>query len=457
MDKPTKKRQAVVIIHGIGNQFPMDTAREFVENIKKDSDILYSSPDREANYFETRRLSLSHRKTDFYEFYWANLITEPSLSDLYSWVFRLLFIKKPSPRVRQLVFGIRFFCVLLLLSFVYTFYQDMQSFTDPSHEDYAVPFTGSGLFALFTFLAFKFLVPMVHSKAAQTVGDAVKYLTPSPSNIESRYRIRKKGISLLKKLHEKKDADGDPQYERIVILGHSLGSVVAYDLITHLWHDYMYTYEPETLPVVQPILDELSQLINQHHRDRSVCSGSVPEFPLELFRELQRKLFKEIKSLKNPWLISDFISVGSPLCHGDLILAKNYEDFDKKTNYREFPLCPPKIEVKHDPATHTIVKDYDNSISFRKDMPGLGDGTPKFPMRVINHSSQFAFIQWTNIYFTNDYVGGDLGFYFGAGIQNIRLVPEGGWAKKKLPMFSHTSYWSKGQDVSKERILEHIF
>lgn len=103
MEKPTSKKQAVIIIHGIGNQYPMETAKEFVENIKEDSDILYSSPDREANYFETRRLSLSQKKTDFYEFYWANLISEPKLSELYFWVLKILFCKKPSPRVQLLV------------------------------------------------------------------------------------------------------------------------------------------------------------------------------------------------------------------------------------------------------------------------------------------------------------------------------------------------------------------
>lgn len=69
MEHQTKQKQAVVIIYGIGNQFPMETAREFVENIKDENDILYSSPDREANFFETRRLSLSVKNTDFYEFY----------------------------------------------------------------------------------------------------------------------------------------------------------------------------------------------------------------------------------------------------------------------------------------------------------------------------------------------------------------------------------------------------
>ena len=61
----SNQKQAVVIIHGIGNQLPMQTARQFVENIKDDTDILYSSPDREANFFETRRLSLSSKKNRF--------------------------------------------------------------------------------------------------------------------------------------------------------------------------------------------------------------------------------------------------------------------------------------------------------------------------------------------------------------------------------------------------------
>ena len=30
-------------------------------------------------------------------------------------------------------------------------------------------------------------------------------------------------------------------------------------------------------------------------------------------------LFDELKSLNNPWLIIDFITVGSPLCHGAIL------------------------------------------------------------------------------------------------------------------------------------------
>lgn len=446
MEKPTSKKQAVIIIHGIGNQYPMETAKEFVENIKEDSDILYSSPDREANYFETRRLSLSQKKTDFYEFYWANLISEPKLSELYFWVLKLLFCKKPSSRVQLLVWSIRILTLSLLFTFGYIVFIDIQNFETEGY----LTFTHSGIFALVSFVLLKFIVPIINSKAAQTVGDAVKYLTPSPQNIESRYKIRKKGIQLLKKLHEKTDEDGQPLYQRIIIVGHSLGSVVAYDLITNLWHEYMYEYHPDEFPAAQPILEEMTALINQSHQQKEQT------FPIEQFRELQKKLFKEIKKLKNPWLISDFISIGSPLCHGDYILTKNFEEFDKKTNYREYPLCPPKIEVKKE--KNAIVKDYDNAISFSANLVLNNKGIrEKKPMRFINHNSQFSFIQWTNIYFQNDFVGGELNEFFGKGIQNVPLKANGNWIKRNLPFFSHTNYWSKSQQHSIDEILKQIF
>lgn len=421
-------KQAVVIIHGIGSQLPMDTAREFVENIKDEKDILYSSPDREANFFETRRLSLSRKKTDFYEFYWANLVSEPSGSDLFEWVRKLLFVKKPSLRVRKLVTKIRVFVVLFIALFVFFILRDIES----SKNGLSV--WNTGIYSIASFVLIRFLLPLINLKFAQTAGDAVKYLTPSPQNIDSRYKIKQKGIELLKKLHEKQDKDGNPLYSRIVIIGHSLGSIVGYDIITNLWHDYIYTYVPEKAPVLQPVLDKMTKLLAE-------CHQSKCKFPREEYNQLQEELFSEIKTLKNPWLVTDFITIGSPLCHGAYIMAKDYAEFDRKTNYRELPLNPPKIEVKL--QGNEIVKDYENAIAYPEDIKGK-DGKA-VAMKVINHSSQFSFIKWTNIYFENDYVGGDLNYYFGDGIQNHSFTPKGGYSKRKLPFFSHTHYWDADQ------------
>ena len=107
-------------------------------------------------------------------------------------------------------------------------------------------------------------------------------------------------------------------------------------------------------------------------------------------------------------------------------MAKNYAEFDRRTNYRELPLNPPKIEVKQ--TGNAIVKDYSRAISY-EDKVKDKNGTD-ISFRVINHSSQFSFIRWNNIYFDNDYVGGDLNYYFGEGIQNHCFTPKGSFAKE---------------------------
>jgi hypothetical protein len=64
------------------------------------------------------------------------------------------------------------------------------------------------------------------------LGDAARYLSPRPRNIALRQKIRSEGLKLFRSLH----ASGE--YDRIVVVGHSLGSVIGYDLITHLWQEY---------------------------------------------------------------------------------------------------------------------------------------------------------------------------------------------------------------------------
>lgn len=62
------------------------------------------------------------------------------------------------------------------------------------------------------------------------LGDAARYLSPSPRNISLRQQVRANGIKLLRHLH----ASG--RYDRIVVVGHSLGSVIGYDILKHYWH-----------------------------------------------------------------------------------------------------------------------------------------------------------------------------------------------------------------------------
>ncbi|MEW8268619.1 MAG: hypothetical protein AB2731_20955 [Candidatus Thiodiazotropha sp.] len=65
----------------------------------------------------------------------------------------------------------------------------------------------------------------------EVVGDAARYLRPAAQNIQRRQEIRTAGVDLLKNLH-------DRGYDRIIIVGHSLGSVIGYDILTYAFQAY---------------------------------------------------------------------------------------------------------------------------------------------------------------------------------------------------------------------------
>ena len=85
------------------------------------------------------------------------------------------------------------------------------------------------------------------------VGDAARYLSPLPRNIRLRQKIRGECVRLLRTLH----ASGE--YDRIIVVGHSLGSVIAYDAITHLWQEFN-----EELPGLEDVLDDPQALPDIH-------------------------------------------------------------------------------------------------------------------------------------------------------------------------------------------------
>ena len=63
------------------------------------------------------------------------------------------------------------------------------------------------------------------------IGDAAIYLSPEPRNIQARQAVRDAGVALFESLHSGLDAEH--AYDRIVVVGHSLGSVIGYDILTY--------------------------------------------------------------------------------------------------------------------------------------------------------------------------------------------------------------------------------
>jgi len=101
-------RQAVVIIHGIGEQRPMDTLRGFVKAVTRKAGIrkedvsrrALSKPDYISPTLELRRMAVPGNdrpwtpgdwvSTDFYELYWAHMMTGTSWHHVTAWAGTLL-------------------------------------------------------------------------------------------------------------------------------------------------------------------------------------------------------------------------------------------------------------------------------------------------------------------------------------------------------------------------------
>ena len=119
--------------------------------------------------------------------------------------------------------------------------------------------------------------------------------------------------------------------------------------------------------------------------------------------------------------------MGSPLTHGNLLMADSNADFNLRIEEREFPVCPP---VK-DGERFT----YENS-----------EG-----QNFLHHATPFAVTRWTNLFYKGDLIGGTLANRFGVGIQDIEVAYSGGgWWKDRMSKsnpLTHNHYWASTSTV----------
>jgi hypothetical protein len=406
-------RQAVIVIHGIGEQRPMSTLRGFVAHVlpasEQNRSRLFSKPDRMSQTFELRRLSVEQSRrrpaTDFYEYYWAHHMQGTKLRHLWPWA-RAILLRRPVNVPTQLLplwtlSWLLAIGALLLLA--------------AGRID-----TGLGAASSFGGLVLAALFALVQGVAINWLGDAARYLSPLPSNIAARHAIRSEGLAFLKQLHK------SGRYDRIVLVGHSLGSVIGYDILTIYWSQVnARNNRPDRAR--QRALDDVERL------GRGLDAKSKDE-ELAAFQAAQRALWQEQRQLGNPWLVTDFVTLGSPLAHADLLLATGRDDLRTRQEQRELPRCPPTGELQRRNSTierYHYVKQY------------AVDGQPR-SIRVLHHAAPFGVTRWTNIFVPirlgvlGDLVGGPLRPVFGHGIRDIPVSD--GW-RRFVPVLSHTRYW----------------
>lgn len=432
-------RQAVVLIHGIGEQLPMGTLRPFAKNLLPEAETgpaWYSKPDGMSELFELRRIQSRGRpRTDFYEYYWAYRVENTKIWDVGRWLASLMLRhKKDVPQAARAIWWMSRLLTIVLAGLVLT-----GSLTALGNWFAAQPKLGlvwllvaaAWLAAQFVFVAY--------------LGDAARYLSPRPRNIKLRQAIRSDGLQLLKTLHK------SGRYDRIIVVGHSLGSVIGYDLIKHLWQDYNERLDLEDADIAayvrrcrtaktppQPIIrDKLSvagEALGKEGLDD--CARAAA---LDAFQGLQASAWREQRMLGNPWLISDFITIGSPLAHAMLLMSGGADDFRDRIEERELVTCPPQCDDKgyaYGASAHVDVSDKTNP----------GRPMPFTPL-LLHHAAPFAVTRWTNLYmparwgFFGDLVGGQLAPSFGPGIRDIEVSTSRWCGLARHTPLAHTSYW----------------
>ena len=402
----------------------MDTLRSFVAGIKSfleksdKSEVntkIWSKPDGVSEIYETRRLTLSASRnrptTDFYEFYWAHNMRNTSFADTSLWLWKLITTspKKIPQRLHGLWYTIWGLMLMIICAIFIIF--GVQQIKSLFAALIAIPF----VLTLFG-LAQKYFAGVFLSFA----GDAARYFTPIPSNIEERNKIRQQGVNFLKKLHEK-------DYDRIVLVGHSLGSVIAYDLLRLLWAEYHDTYEKHPT-VNQELLKEINRL--------SLHPEQLTD--INAFQNLQYRCWMQQKETGNKWLVSDLVTLGAAVCCADYFMV-SLVPFSELAKEKEYPVCPPVTDINR-PDIASESRTYD--------IPG----GQKRTVKILHHAALFAITRWTNIFFKSDFVGSEACRLFGKGVMDVTIPRRSLWF---LPG-GHTNYWDKESSASLEAIARAL-
>jgi hypothetical protein len=462
-----RKKIAVLIAHGMGEQIPMETLAGFVQAAwvintdaqwvsppdEKSEDIWFK-PDPVAGSHELRRVTTRWTKSsgptakgprvDFYEFYWADLAEGTTVQQVWDWL-RTLLVRWPS----QVPKGVMSAWLLLwATTLVITTLLVLAALPWPGGWWHA------GLAAAAAVIGY-----FMQSVVSPYLGDVARYVRADPRNIAMRAAIRDRGLKLLKDIHD------SGAYERVVVVAHSLGTVIAYDLISLLWAN---RGKALLIQENEPLFGKLRAVeVAAHALD---AAGGNCESELRAFRDAQRSFRRGLRSggddgtqkTRAPdgqWLISDFVTLGAPLTHAQFLLARDKADLDQKIERWLFPTSPPqfapiqseqlaKINARPVPPSPAILGP-EGLFSYFIDAPETWS---------MHHAAPFAAVRWTNIYdphrliFQGDIISGPLVPVFGRGIRDINLAMVRGQSR----CFSHTLYWSVPEGRTSSVDLPHI-
>jgi hypothetical protein len=404
----------------------------------------YSKPDQIGGSFELRRIKLkrleSHvdprgrglnedwPQTDFYEYYWAHHMYGTTVSHVLRWMIRLLYTSwrdrkaasevgwlfRPGCRGPMALVAAAVLAVLIIVPALTSWFASLGIMILG-----AAVWMGARLLGRFALL--------------DVVGDAARYFDVHPTNVARRYDILRGGVEVLRKLHEFRDEGGGQarcRYGRIVLVGHSLGSVIAYDIAKHYWAlvNGHLRIESRTADVLDKVAEFGKPGPAVLEVDSNALRHSFWSNQARAWAAMnERKWFDEATPAEIPpptrWLVTDLVTLGSPLAYARFLLADGPDDFEQKVAKRELPTCPPDRSTTVNEGYYTV--------PLWAEAEPVGDN-----YTILHHAALFAATRWTNIHLANDPVGYRLD-HMGSGIREISIADADGPS-----MFSaHTSYW----------------
>jgi hypothetical protein len=461
-------RQAVLLIHGIGEQRPMETLRSFVGAFLEPGSY-HSKPDLLSATFEMRRLKLRKLEssdpkipnlnpdwpeTDFYEYYWAHQMYGTTIAHIFSWLWRVLtqgvgVLKTGGPRVhKRLRWLVPAVWMLVLAGIAAALIFAVKQLTEPSRLT-----VGVGVAVLV--VVWGWLRGPLLGKLTDIAGDAARYLDINPKNITRRYDIIRGGVDILRKLHTEHDERGDEKegaevmyrYGRVVLVGHSLGSVIAYDILKHYWQEVngKMKVDPAQFAAIESFEGGNGKAPAEGlppHENAMKFRGDQYAAWLYLNRDKPAGVTMPfVKDRDAPhdarWLISDFVTLGCPLTYAPLLMAKSVEDLTSMIALRELPVCPPDRSKHLNPGRFTV--------RLSAEIERIVD------FDVLPQSAQFATVRWTNFFFHNDPIGGPLACIFGKGVDDHELR-----GPTLRPITAHIGYWNKYKLEDAPRCVAHL-
>ena len=260
-----------------------------------------------------------------------------------------------------------------------------------------------------------------------------------------------------------------PQFDRITVVAHSLGTIVAYDVLSYLFARRNTQIDVASLQADpdQPARAALEAYLQKKHAE----GGKTVDLPPEDFNPLIDAAREEWLAQGGSWRISDFITLGSPLTHAEFLLAFDADDLAEDQQRRIYPTCPPTME--RDLTTEDWRMCYRGLGDDMKDVELTETGEPRIP----HYAAMFGYTKWVNIFspkrniLTGDLVSGPVRALFGSrepkyegkvqprlrAATDIAVMPplkggdHGALCPGKRRFVTHNNYWSMKPKHASER------